>query len=418
MKNVMPMCVALGALSAFPMASEVAAQEVVELSFPDGDRRAGDFFERLRMTTEREEVARQTATGTHARYLAFKKDLEERGVTFSLNPTLLPQWGSDGGAPAVQWILAPSLNWDIFKSERFGQGSFQIGYYADGYTSDVTGETIADDLGMLSPPSSTPTDIDIFTQLTYTQVFPGNRVQVTLGQYGFASFDTNEYADDEQANFANNSLSWNPTETYSLGSLGGYIQVNPSSSVSLAFGAQNATNVSGETIEIDGFTDGPWAWFAYAQWTPKFAGLGSAKYSLLYYEQPSVPDQPEDTTGWSFNAVQNLNDTWGLFARANASTGAVAEIAQSVAGGVVANDPFDRNPRDQLGLGIAWNKTNKAAFPDRATRNSEVAVEGYWNITVGTAFQIGPSVQVVFDPALDPDAGTAAVFSLRMTGLF
>lgn len=410
---------ALAAMSAVVIAAtDLSAQESAAPASPDADRRAGDFFDRLRDQTTREEQDRQTATGPYAGYLKVKKDLQDNGVTFALNPTLLPQWGSGGGDAAVQWILAPSLNWDIFNSDRFGQGSLQVGYFWGNYSSETTGETIADDLGMLSPPNSTAIDYDIFSTLTYTQVFPGNKVQVTLGQFGFDSFDTNEYADDEQTNFANNSLSWNASETYSLAGLGGYVQLNPTPSLSVAFGAQNATNLTGETIETDDFGDGPWAWFAYGQWTPKFSGLGSARYSLLYYAQPSVPDQPEDTTGWSFNAVQNLNETWGLFARINASTGAVAEIEQSVAAGVVGNDPFGRNPHDQLGLGLAWNKTNKAAFPDQPTRDSEVAVEGYWNITVGKAIQIGPSVQVVFDPALDPGADTAAVFSLRLSGLF
>ncbi len=43
------------------------------------------------------------------------------------------------------------------------------------------------------------------------------------------------------------------------------------------------------------------------------AELGDAQYSIAYYDVPSVPEQPRSSTGWSFNAVQNLNHTRAIF---------------------------------------------------------------------------------------------------------
>jgi hypothetical protein len=408
----------LAALALALPATGLHAQEQLELVFPDGDRRIGVLFDDLRRQSAREARHASGANGAYADYLRFKKSLSKNGVTATLSPTLMFQWGSDDGDPAVNWLLSPSVDWTIFKSDRFGQGSLQFGYLWNEYSSNATGSSVSSDLGLLSGINDSGTDSNTFIQLTYTQVFPGNKVQVSFGQYPFFNFDDNAYADDQQANFYNESLAQNASATYSLASLGAYVQVNPTSEVSFAFGAQDANNVSGESIEFDTFGDGPWAWFGYAQWTPSFKGLGSAQYSLLYYEQPSVPAQPESTSGWSFNAVQNLDDTWGLFARANASTGSVAAIERSIAGGVIMNDPLGRNPDDQLGFGLAWNKTNKSVFTGVATRDSEVVAEAYWNFTVGKMLQIGPGIQVIPKPALDPGGDAAAVLSLRMTGLF
>lgn len=385
---------------------------------PGPDRHIGPVQDSLRPQVARDARNRQTATGPWAEYLELKADLETRGLTFALAPTLISQWGSGKGAPAVQWLLSPSLDWALFTSRTLGKGSVQASYSWAGYSSAETGATLGTRLGMLSPPSNTATDTNIVETLTYTQVLPGDRVQVTAGQFDLNGFDNNRYANDEQTGFINNTLSWNASSTYSQAGLGAYVQVTPVPGLALAAGGQNAGNVSGTSVELGSVGTGPWAWFAYAQWTPHFAGLGSAQYSLLYYEQPSVPAQPGRTTGWSLNMVQDLDDTWGLFARVNASTGSVAEIERSVALGVVANDPLGRDPDDQAGIGLAWNRTNAAAFPGQELRGSETALEAYWNLTVGQAFQVGPDIQVVFDPARDPGSGPRAVVALRLNGLF
>ncbi|MCH5375030.1 MAG: hypothetical protein JJ992_13725, partial [Planctomycetes bacterium] len=104
----------------------------------------------------------------------------------------------------------------------------------------------------------------------------------------------------------------------------------------------------------------------------------------------------------------------GLFARVKGSTVSVAEIERSAAFGGVGNGPFMRNPDDQLGLGVAWKTANAAAFPGQATQSPEVAIEGYWNLTVGKLCQIGLQSRSSSTPA----RGLRAIFSFRATGLF
>jgi porin len=88
-----------------------------------------------------------------------------------------------------------------------------------------------------------------------------------------------------------------------------------------------------------------------------------------------------------------------------------------VARGAVRDDPFVRNPLDQIGLGIAWNKTNVAAAGEPA-RNAEWVVEIYYDYTVFKGFQIGPDIQAYPNPALAPTFGREAVFTLRATATF
>jgi carbohydrate-selective porin OprB len=88
-----------------------------------------------------------------------------------------------------------------------------------------------------------------------------------------------------------------------------------------------------------------------------------------------------------------------------------------MAWGVINNDPFDHNPLDQIGFGVAWNKTNVATVGE-PVRNAEWVAELYYNYTVFKGLQITPDVQLYFNPALAPSSGPQAVFTLRATVTF
>jgi len=151
------------------------------------------------------------------------------------------------------------------------------------------------------------------------------------------------------------------------------------------------------------------------EWAPNF--LGGGTYDLLGYSQPSVPQQPSNSQGVSFNAVQNIGSKWGLFLRANGASGTATPIETSVSWGGIYNNPFERNKLDQVGLGIFWDKTNLKAVGQPA-RNAEWGAELYYSYTVFKGLRLTPDIQLYFDPALRPGAGPAAVFTIRTTAFF
>jgi carbohydrate-selective porin OprB len=87
------------------------------------------------------------------------------------------------------------------------------------------------------------------------------------------------------------------------------------------------------------------------------------------------------------------------------------------AGGTVYSNPLGRAPLDQIGLGLAWNRVNRALYGDSYVNPSETTVELYWSWSVKHLL-ITPDVQLYFQPALTPTQSMAAVFSLRVTVLF
>ena len=110
-------------------------------------------------------------------------------------------------------------------------------------------------------------------------------------------------------------------------------------------------------------------------------------YSVLRYTQPSVPQQPTNSQGVSFNGVQNIDSQWGLFLRANYVSGTVIPIETSIAWGEINDNPFHCNKLDQVGLGLFWDKTNRPAV-GQPVRNAEWGVELYDNYTLFKALRL------------------------------
>lgn len=316
---------------------------------------------------------------------------------------VLSQWGAPKGAyDAVQALFTPNLNWQAFSDPRLGVGSFQFAYLTAQYWSRANAADLVGSLDLASPINAWPANVKFFKQATYTHQFPGHWLAVTLGQYPFSSFDGNAYANDQQLGFIANSLSQNGSQNYSKASLGAYLQVNPIREATLAAGFHDANNLTGSYLQFGTIGQGPYAWFLYGAWSPDIAPLGQGLYLLFYYNLPSAPVQPRASDGLSFSASQPVGKKWGLFLRANTAWNSSFAVQSSIAGGAVYNDPLGRNPLDQIGLGMAWNRTNMSLYAGSFVRPSETMFELYWNWQLFKHLVITPDVQLYLQPVLTP----------------
>jgi len=361
----------------------------------------------------------KVATDPYGEYSEFKERIEkDTGLSWSMDLSYMQQWGlQHGGSPAGQWLAMPLIDWKLFDSSSAGSGSLQLAYSATRYGTRRDAAEVQDTLGLITPINDYPERQNTFAQLTYTHTLPGNKISAALGQYPFYNFDGNQYLGNQQQNFNNYVLAQNGSATYALAGLGAYVQVNATSAIQFAAGAQSANNITGATLSSRHFADEGYAWFGYAQWTPAIKGLGTAQYSITYYKVPEVPAQLPKSHGWSLNAVQNLNDTWAIFARANRAYDYVTPIRASYALGAALNDPLGRGTSDQIGL--AFGYSDAAPQPTNPPRTSdEKVIEGYWNLTFAKGLLFTPGLQYIHDPALDRSRDNAWVLSLRTTLMF
>jgi hypothetical protein len=352
--------------------------------------------------------------GVYDQYLASKTNIQnDYNIQFWMSVSVFGQWGTPNRGPSVaELVYSPAVTWTPFTNTAIGSGAFNFAFQGNQFWTGANTNSQQGSMGLITAPNDWGANGYQYGQITYTQTLPGKWLAVSAGQYSFGQYGGNQYAGNAQANFINYALAQNATQTYANAGMGAYAQINPNSQLQFAGGLQGATNITGETVTVSGFRNNQIAYFLNAQWTPSF--LAGGTYSILYYDQPSVPQQPSESQGVSFSAVQNLNATYGLFLRVNNASGDAIPIETSVAFGGIVHNPFGRNRLDQAGIGVAWDQTNQAAVGAPA-RGSEWVSELYYSYTVFKALQLTPDLQVYFNPALAPNTSVAAVFSLGAT---
>jgi len=381
-------------------------------------RKMSDRQNRKRQLEE-ETFERQTNTVLE-RYLGAKRQIRnDTGIWYTMTTSFMSQWGVPrGGYGAVQAMFTPAVDWYVFSDPSLGKGSFQFSFLSNQYWSGATGVSLASAIGVNGPINDKPFVTNIFSQLTYTHELPGHTAAVTVGQYSFANFDSNLYADDQQTSFIANGMTGSISQTYSEGALGAYLHVYPTRNVVLAAGFQDANNPSGSYIQFDTFGQGAYAWFLYGAYDPRISELGKGHYSILYYSVPGTLAQPQPSQGFSLNAAQPVGRNLGLFLRANTASGSAISVSSSVSGGVVFNDPLGRARFDRIGVALAWNQMNTAFYAGTLVRASETMAELYWSWSLFRRILLTPDIQIYLQPALAPSDYVAAVISLRITQLF
>lgn len=352
-------------------------------------------------------------------YAAFKNNLSKNyGISYNLDYSLLAQHGAPHGRyNSVQSYLNPSITWTTFNN-GYGTGTLNASY-----SSVFYGKHDADDIGnrigVATPINDEDDESQEFSTLYYTYRLPHqyNWLTFGLGQYTIYNFDGTDYNNNPQGNFINYALAQNGSATYTDAGIGAYVQATPGNWLFVA-GAQDATNVSATSVRFNHLHDGHYTTFGQIGYNPTFHGLGTGQYSMLVYNQPYVTEQPQTTTGWSFNAQQNIGGKWAVFGRINGVTGNIATIKNSYSIGAVYNNPFERNPLDQIGAAYAYNDIDATAVGEPLSESGEHILEAYWTWGISKWAAITPDIQFYINPALNQGSDYATVASLRFNVYF
>jgi hypothetical protein len=351
-------------------------------------------------------------------WLAFKKDISDRyNFDFFIDFSFYGQFGTKGH-PVWSAVYYPGFSWRAFTDTAIGSGKIDFTAGFQNYFGHNNSQQAAE-LGLITFANDWTSDNFTWSTLTYTHTLPGsmNWLSFAVGSYNLFSFDPSLYAANAQTTFISYSFSQDATQTFPNAGFGGFVKAKPNDQFSFAGGVQDGTNLRGNSLTSFGYhTDRVLGW-GNVQWTPKFEGLGDGTYSLLIYDQPAVPTLTSQSTGISLSASQELGDKWGVWARVNNATGTQATIRTSIDAGAIVNDPFTRNPNDQVGFALGWNKTN-VATTGPGVRGGEWVSEAYYRYQVFKAVSLTPDVQVFWNPALLPNSHPEAVFTLRTTMSF
>jgi porin len=118
--------------------------------------------------------------------------------------------------------------------------------------------------------------------------------------------------------------------------------------------------------------------------------------------------------GWGavLSFTGSVGDNWLLFARAGFSEdgGSLLQKAVSLGFSYIPS-PTGAVPGSQLGFGVNWGQPNDALFGSGL--RDQYAIESYFRLQLTREISITPAVQLLINPALNPQKDTIWVFGLR-----
>jgi porin len=111
--------------------------------------------------------------------------------------------------------------------------------------------------------------------------------------------------------------------------------------------------------------------------------------------------------GWLLTANTELAERYLVFLRAGASDGGAGVPAdRSLSVGVGISKKYD-----ELSIGLGWARPSEETFGSGL--DDEYALEASYRIQMSPNATLMPDVQLVLDPARNPDTNAAWVFGLR-----
>lgn len=314
-----------------------------------------------------------------------------------------------GKQTAIQGIYYPFVQWQVWNG-RWGTGVLNANYTLVQYWG-ASGAALQQRIGAAVGFNDTLSAQDSFSQLTYTHTLPGrwNWLSVTVGQLSAGMFDSTAYLGNQQTSLMNAAFSQNLSSVYPGASLGAYVEASYEG-WNVAAGYQDGSSLSDETLHFDQAFSGKYTLFAAVSRTFSNGGF----YNLLYYHQPSVPGETENSNGLSFSFQQPLGRQALVFARANYASAGAAAASRSVAAGAGWRNPLGRNAQDVILLGVAFNRLNPQAFGTELAQNHESVVELQWVWNISPWMHIAPDIQL-YPKTAQKGRRFAAAAGLRTT---
>jgi porin len=351
-----------------------------------------------------------------------KQKLGDWGFRFDVDIDFFDQHASrviDGqhNFGTFSWrIMGDWKLFDLDDSERFsGIGRGFLGWTAFGTAGlnyDPAIETLTGNVGAVNVLNATVFDQGgVVDELFWKQVALGGKLLVLGGKIDLMyHFDTNRVANDGYSQFFSYSLQNNPSIPGPLyGGFGGIVRGNLPKNFYLMLGAGDSS-VDEAVLPWKTLDNDSWYQLLELGVSPQIPGLGAGNYRLTPWHNHLFG---EDGWGVALNIDQELGrkDLVAFF-RFGWGEKEVTPVKLFVSGGIAFEAPFGRD-KDMVAIGVAWSDPS----PGEGFR-SETLLELFYRIEVVKAVLLTPDLQIVFDPANNPDDDVVVVPGIRLQLVF
>ena len=148
--------------------------------------------------------------------------------------------------------------------------------------------------------------------------------------------------------------------------------------------------------------------------TPNFGKPGAGLYHVtLWHSDKREGAKVPSGRGIAVTFEQELGPDGNIvpFARYSYAEGRVTSVRQTFAVGVGLEEPFGYRS-DLIGIGFSWGE------PTDTTLDNQYVLEAFYRFFITPLTHITPDIQVILDPAKNPNEDVLTVGSVRLRTLF
>lgn len=348
-------------------------------------------------------------------YYDFKDSLKrDHGITFGLDYNMLYQYAdsSAGESSAAGGVFRFYGGWAPTGISASHPGSlvFKV-ENRHRLGTDIAPQQLAGEVGYAGLTAVTFSDAGgLLTNLYWTQNFNNNNFAYIVGQV-----DTTDYVDvyglvNIWTEFNNLAFTTNPTIPVPNQGIGGALRWTIKDHYYVLAGLADANGDPGQPLdgfdsffkEREYFKHIELGWIG--SWEQRFNdNVHLTLWQVDERTQANVPD------GWgtAFSFSREF-DNWLPFLRLGYGDGGGAILDRSISTGF-AYSP--KRKADRFALGVNWGRPNKEIYG--TTDDDQYTIETYYRLQVLKHLQLSPDIQLLLNPAFNPDEDRVWIFSLR-----
>lgn len=342
--------------------------------------------------------------------------LKEHGVTTDLFVTFFNQTATqvvEGQHNYATFAWRSLGDWKLLEGTAWGDSYLEWNLNGTvGLDYDESDESLSGNAGIRSIVNGNVfPDEAVVDELFWKQVSPNGEVVVMAGiiDHSF-HFDVNRVANDSNRSFFSFALVNNLSIPWPLyGGVGGLLRWNASERVSLLLGG-------GDSAADEAYAF--WRTWNERSWWGLFEVDLELDLPLLgkgHYRVTPWYNHLDDEDGWGIGL--NVDQELGLpglvgFFRFGAGPERVTEVRRFASAGIGLEAPFGRSG-DFVGIGFAWSDPS-----DGAGGQNETLVEAFYRFQLTPTLELTPDLQIVFDPAGNPDDDVVFVPGIRLALVF
>lgn len=249
-----------------------------------------------------------------------------------------------------------------------------------------------------------------FSVLAWQQLFSGKRAGIAVGLLDFSAYLDAMYYQTISRGFLNRSFILSPTlGTTGIGALGAVGKSLIGENFWIGGGMYDANAKSGDP-SFDTWDSGELLKHVELGWSSGFSRRATDRVQLTWWHKDQLAEKGTPSgSGWLFSWSWMFEDRWVPFVRAGWSDGGGGALAErSVSAGFSWRMAF----QDWFTVGAGLNKPSDKTHDQDLGTEKVIEASYLWQITANTSLL--PDLQLVLDPALNPEVDSAWFAGLRL----